>query len=66
MAGIPLPDTIETVLLFLAPGQSMRLAVNAMIGSAIFPNVWLSILVLIAWSVVTYGLLGLRLSRRRA
>ncbi|MBA2452746.1 MAG: ABC transporter permease [Chloroflexia bacterium] len=66
MVGIPLPDTIETVLLFLAPSQSMRMAVNGMTGSAVFPDVWLSVLVLIAWAVVTYGLLGLRLSRRQA
>lgn len=66
MVGIPLPDSIETVLLFLAPSQSMRLAVNGMTGSAVFPDVWLSILVLIIWAVVTYALLGLRLARRQA
>lgn len=66
MVGIPLPDPIETALLFLAPSQAMRVALNGLTGSTIFPDVWLSILVLVVWSVVTYGLLGLRLSRRQA
>ncbi len=66
MVGVPLPDAVETALLFIAPSQAMRLAVNALTGSTVFAGVWLSILVLIAWAVVTYGLLVLRLSRREA
>lgn len=66
MVGFPLPDVVEKVLLFLSSSQAMRIAVNGLTGTAIFPDVWLSVLVLIAWAVAAYGLLVLRLSRRQA
>lgn len=66
MVGFPLPDVVEKVLLFLSSSQAMRMAVNGLTGHAIFPDVWLSVLVLIAWAVAAYGLLVLRLSRRQA
>jgi ABC-type multidrug transport system permease subunit len=66
MVGFPFPDAVDTVLSGISTSQAMRLLINALSGQAVFPNVGLSIMVLLVWIVVAYGLLVLRLSRRQA
>lgn len=66
MVGFPFPDAIETALAALVTSQAMRLFINALTGQTLFPNVWLSLLILVVWTSATYGLLALRLSRRQA
>lgn len=66
LVGAPLGRVVETILLFLPTSQGMRLIVNAVTGDQIFGNVWLSYLVILAWSALAYLLLAQQLSRRRA
>lgn len=64
LVGFDLPHIVEIILDILPTSQAARLAMNGMSGETLFPNVWLSVLVLIAWVVVFYALLFWRLSRR--
>lgn len=66
MVGFPMPDVLDTILSVLSTSQAMRLMINAVSGEALFPNMWVSFTVLIVWTVVTFGLVALRLSRREA
>jgi ABC-2 type transport system permease protein len=66
MVGFPMPDIVDTILSVLSTSQAMRLMINAVSGETLFPNVWVSFAVLIVWTVVTFGLVALRLSRRAA
>ena len=66
MVGFPFPDAVDTVLSLLSTSQAMRLMINAVSGENLFGNVWMSIAVLLVWTVAAYGLLALRLSRRQA
>jgi len=62
--GIPIPSAVEQLLLLIPSTHAMRLAVNSVTGTAIFPNAWLSYVVLVAWAAIAYALLLWRLSRR--
>ncbi len=67
LVGLPsLPGAVETVLRFIPTGEAARLAVNGMSGRALFPQAWLSTLVIAVWGVLGYGLLLWRLSRRES
>lgn len=66
MVGFPFPDAVDTVLSVLSTSQAMRVMINAVSGQTLFPDMWLSLAVLLVWTVVAYGLLWLRLSRREA
>ena len=66
MVGFPFPDVVDTVLSLLSTSQAMRLMINAVSGQTLFGDMWVSFLVLVVWSIVAYGLLALRLSRRQA
>ena len=66
MVGFPFPDAVDTVLSVLSTSQAMRVMINAASGQTLFPDMWLSFAVLLVWTVVTFGLLWLRLSRREA
>lgn len=64
--GLPVPSFVDTILLALPTSQAMRLAVNSMGSDAQFSDPWLSVLVLIAWTALAFGLLLYSLSRREA
>lgn len=66
MVGFPLPGAVDAVLQVLSTSQAMRVMINATVGESVFPDIWLSFAVLIVWTVVTFGLVALRLSRREA
>ncbi len=67
MVGLPVPDLIDVLLTLIPTSQATRLAMNGlMMGEALFPDAWLSFLVIAAWGAVAYALLLWRLSRREA
>ncbi len=62
--GLPTPDVVNQVLAFLPTVYTYRLIANAFAGQTLYPNAWLSYLVLVAWGVAAYGVLWWRLSRQ--
>lgn len=64
LMGLPLPGVVEALFAALPSTQAMRLLVNSMTTQPLYPQVWLSYLVIIAWGVVAYALVLWRLSRR--
>ena len=66
LVGIPLPGIVEQIFLLLPSTHAMRLALNSLSATSIYPNPWLSYVVIILWGVLAYGLLLWRLSRREA
>ena len=65
-AGLNPPPSVELVLRALPTNQGMRIIANGLAGNAVFPDIWQSYAVLIAWAVAVYGLLAWRLSRRES
>jgi ABC-type multidrug transport system permease subunit len=66
LVGLPMPATVDTVLLVLPTSQATRLALNGLSGEALFPDAWLSVLVVAAWGLAAYLLLLRQLRRREA
>jgi ABC-type multidrug transport system permease subunit len=64
--GVELPAVVQGVLSVLPSTQAMPLILNSMTPQTVYPNAWLSYLVLVAWGIVAYLLLWWRLSRREA
>ncbi len=64
--GYPLPSAIGAALNVLPTSQAAKLTINGLSGEAIFSGQWLSVLIIVAWGVVAYGLLLWRLSLREA
>jgi ABC-2 family transporter protein len=64
LVGIPLPGIVEGLFGVLPSTQAMRLLVNSMAPQPLYPQAWLSYLVIIAWGVVAYALVLWRLSQR--
>jgi len=64
VVALPLPDAVQSALLWLPTAHTSRLLVDATLGGDVFPDAWLSYLVLVAWGVGAYGLLLWRLRRR--
>jgi ABC-2 type transport system permease protein len=59
-----LPKAVTTVLSLLPAPRATELFVNGLSGQAIYSNVWLSLLILLAWAAAVYTLLLWRLSHR--
>ncbi len=64
LVGLPLPGIVQAIFALLPSTQAMRLLVNSMTSQPIYPQVWLSYFVIIAWGVIAYALVLWRLSRR--
>ena len=63
--GVWGPGVLGYIIEAIPVAQGMKLAVNGISGEAIFANMWVSYLILIAWIVVFYAALVFRLSRLR-
>jgi ABC-type Na+ efflux pump permease subunit len=66
IVGLPVPGWVETIVAVIPTAQTMRLGVNALAGRRLFGAEWLSVAIILAWSVVGYGLVWWRLLRREA
>jgi hypothetical protein len=64
LVGISLPGVVEALFSALPSTQAMRLLVNSMAAQPIFPQAWLSYLVIATWGVIAYALVLWRLARR--
>ncbi len=64
LVGVPLPGMVQALFAALPSTQAMRLLVNSMASQPIYPQAWLSYLVILAWGAVAYVLVVWRLSRR--
>ena len=62
--GMRTPDVVNKVLAFIPTVYTFRLSANAFAGRTLYPDSWLSYVVLMAWGVFAYGLLWWRLSRQ--
>ncbi len=62
--GLPTPAFVNVIVFLIPTAQTMRLAVNAFSGEAIFGGQVLSVVILVGWSVIAYGLVWWRLSRQ--
>lgn len=62
--GLPVPEPVQLALKALPTSQAMRLISNAFGDRPVFADAWVSVLVVVAWGVVIYGLLAWRLARR--
>lgn len=66
VVGQPIPQVADTILSAIPTAQGTRLALNALSGTPIFPNPWLSFLIIAAWGAVAYALVYWRLQRHEA
>ena len=66
IAGLPVPEVVDLALRPFPAFQGMRVMTNGLAGKALFNDVWISYLILLAWIAVAYGLLAWRLSRRES
>lgn len=64
--GVPVPAPAEVALKVLPSSQAMRLIANAFGERPVFADAWVSVLVVVAWGALAYGLLAWRLARREA
>ncbi len=62
--GLPAPNWADALLLVLPASQAMRIALNALQGTALFGGVAAGFMVIIAWGVVAYALLSWQMRRR--
>lgn len=64
MTGLPMPKALEDALLVFPTTHAMRMAIDALSATPVFGDMWLSILVLLAWAVAVYAFTLWTLSRR--
>lgn len=64
IAGLPIPDFLESILNIMPTTHATRLFVNSMSGQDLFPNTALSLAILAVWTIPAYLLLMRSLSRR--
>lgn len=64
--GLGLPDLVDQIAGLTPTGAGMKLLTNSFSDTEVYSNQWQSLVVLIAWSVLFYGLLLWQLSRRRS
>lgn len=64
--GLPTPDVVNKVLWVLPTGHTFRLIANAFAGDALYEYGLVSLAVLVAWTLLAYGVLWWQLSRREA
>ena len=61
-----MPDALDIALRAFPTLQGMRIMTNGLAGKPLFPDLWISYAVLLAWVAIAYGLLAWRLSRRES
>ena len=66
IAGLPVPGWVEAIVSIIPTAQTMRLGVNALAGRQLFGAEWLSVAIILGWSVAAYGLVWWRLLRQEA
>jgi len=64
LANPPPWPGMDTLFTALPTSQAIRLALNGVSGEALFPDAWLSVLVLATWLLLIYAVLIRRLSTR--
>jgi ABC-type Na+ efflux pump permease subunit len=64
--GLPTPGIVNKVLAFLPTVYTFRLAAEAFAGRTLYPDTWLSYVVLVAWGLAAYGLVWWRLAHQEA
>jgi hypothetical protein len=62
--GMAAPPAVNKALWLLPTGHSFRLMANAFAGRTVYPFEWLSVGMLLAWAVGSYGCVWWQLSRR--
>lgn len=65
-AGLSVPASVDVVLKAMPTSQGMRIIANGLAGRAMFPDIWQSYAVLLAWALLFYGILAWRLARRES
>ncbi|MGD9890193.1 MAG: ABC transporter permease [Dehalococcoidia bacterium] len=63
---LPFPEPVTTVLTAVPSTQALRLAGNALSGTALFENGWLAFPIIATWGAAAYAILLWRLARREA
>ncbi len=66
LVGLPVPRWTDVLLTLFPTSQGTRLAVNGLIGETVFPDVWLSFLVILTWGGIAYAMVLRQLARREA
>jgi hypothetical protein len=66
IVAAPVPGWLAALLQVLPTTHTVRLATNALVGQSLYPNGWLSWLVLAAWGVAAYAVVVWRLRTREA
>ncbi len=66
LVGLPVPGWTDLLLALFPTSQGTQLAVNGLIGEAVFPDAWLSFLVILAWGGIAYAMVLRQLARREA
>jgi ABC-type Na+ efflux pump permease subunit len=64
--GLGLPSLVDRIAGLTPTGAGMKLLTNAFSDTEVYSNQWQSVVVLVVWSVLFYGLLLWQLSRRRS
>lgn len=64
--GLPVPAALDVVFRVLPTSQAMRPMTNGLVGQELFPDVWLSYVVVAAWAAAAYAVLAWRLARRES
>jgi ABC-2 type transport system permease protein len=63
--GFPVPDVVDLGLRLFPTSQSMRMALNALVGETLFEDQLLGIVVVFAWGVAAYALVFWQLRRQQ-
>ncbi len=66
LVGLPVPPWTDVLLTLFPTSQGARLAVNSLIGETVFPDAWLSFLVILVWGAMAYAMVLRQLARREA
>lgn len=66
IVGLRVPKTLERVATLLPTGGAAKLLFDSAAAERLFPDTAQSFLVIVAWGVVAYALLGWQLARRQA
>ncbi|HEV8536991.1 MAG TPA: ABC transporter permease [Candidatus Limnocylindria bacterium] len=64
--GLPIPDWANAAILAIPTAPGMRLMTNGIAPRSLFPDAWLSYLILVVWAVASLAVLRWQLGRREA
>ena len=66
LVGLPVPAWTDLMLTLFPTSQGARLAVNGLLGEPVFPDAWLSFVVILVWGVAAYATVVRQLAGREA